>query len=62
MKNNEPPSKEFLILLKEVTENRVLIETLYKSMGVSDEKLKELKNKIEPIVDKVTNDYLKDNY
>ena len=58
MKNKEKPSKEFLVLLKEVVENRVLIESLYKSMGVSDEELKEHIKKIIPIVNEVLQNYL----
>jgi len=62
MGNNEPPSKEFLGLLKEIVENRILIESLYKSLGVSEEEIKEHIGKIEPITKKVMNEYLKDNY
>lgn len=38
--NKKMVSKEFAALLKEVVENRILIESLYKSLGVSEEKLK----------------------
>lgn len=62
MKNNEPPSKEFLVLLKETVENRILIESLYKSLGVSEEEIIEHIGEIEPITKKVMNEYLKDNY
>ena len=58
MENKEKPSKEFLVLLKEVVENRVLIESLYKSIGVSDEELKEHIKKIIPIVNEVLKNYL----
>ena len=62
MKSNEPPSKEFLVLLKEIVENRILIESLYKSLGASEEEIKEHIGKIEPITKKVMNEYIKDNY
>lgn len=62
MKSNEPPSKEFLGLLKEIVENRILIESLYKSLGASEEEIKEHIEKIEPITKKVMNEYIKDNY
>lgn len=62
MENKEQPSKEFLVLLKEVVENRVLIESLYKSVGVTDEELKKHIEKIEPITTKILDDYLKTNF
>lgn len=51
-------SKEFEILLNEVIENRVLIESLYKSLGASEEQIKEHIKKIKPIVDKIANEML----
>lgn len=62
MENKEKPSKEFLVLLKETVENRVLIESLYKSLGASEEEIKEHIGKIEPITKKIVNEYIKDNY
>ena len=59
MGNNEPPSKEFQVLLKEVVENRVLIESLYKSLGATEEEIQEHVKKIKPIVDKIANEYFK---
>lgn len=57
--NKKMVSKEFAALLKEVVENRVLIESLYKSLGVSEEELKKHLEKIAPIVEKVANDMVK---
>lgn len=58
-------TKEFKVLLKEVVENRILIESLYKSLGVSEEKIKEHTKLIKPIVDDVFNkfyeEYKKEN-